>query len=369
MRFFSKTIYEVEPSALGIDITDSNLRAVLLRLSNQNSIRVEAYAEQPIKAGLIEDGLIRNEERLLPIFHDLRKQTKLGIFDTRFIVSGISEQNAFLQVFSVPKMKQEELSQAIKWELEGNIPLALNEVYFDWEEIQPFGGPVDHSDILVAAAPRGVVDSYVHLLESANFTPRALEVESAAIARALIPKNFSPKPILIIDLGASRTNFIIFSGSAIRFTSSLPISGRQMTQAIAQAMSISFDDAEKIKWENGLNKNTKFNKGVSALLLVLDDLIAQVQKYLNYYKSHSFHEHNVSHSISKILLSGGGANLKGMTQYLGSKLKFDVEVGNPWSNILEKPFREIPSLSFEQSLSFTAAIGFALRGLPREKTL
>ncbi len=363
MKLFSKKIYEVDPPAIGLDISDNCMRAVLLNNVGPKQIKVIAYAEQEIQKGLIEDGLIKNSDALMPLFRNLKKKGGLGFLDSKFVVADLPEQNAFLQVFSVPKMNSSEISQAIRWEIEGNIPMSLNEVYFDWQEIEPIGDSIDHIDVMVVAAPKGITESYVSLLESAKFIPKSLEVESSAIARALIPKNFASKPVLIIDFGGSRTGFIIFAGTAIRFTSSLPISGYQMTQAVAQAMNISFEDAEAIKREVGINKSSAYPKAVAAMTAIVDDLVLQIQRYLEYYKNHTFHEHNMAHSISKILLAGGGANLKGLAPYLGSKLKFDVEIGNPWTNILEMPFKELPSLPFELSLSFTTAIGLALSGL------
>ena len=36
-------------------------------------------------------------------------------------------------------------------------------------------------------------------------------------------------------------------------------------------------------------------------------------------------------------------------------------MGNPWVNILPEPLKEVPELSYEKSLSYTAALGLALR--------
>ena len=70
-----------------------------------------------------------------------------------------------------------------------------------------------------------------------------------------------------------------------------------------------------------------------------------------------------SKEAEKIFLCGGGANLKGLTNFLSLELKIPVELGNPWTNILPEPLREVPELPYEKSLAFTTTLGLSLRGI------
>ena len=90
----------------------------------------------------------------------------------------------------------------------------------------------------------------------------------------------------------------------------------------------------------------------------------QIKKCLTYYQTHASHEHVQSSEseIGKILLSGGGAGLLGFCSFLSRELKIRVELGNPWINILSEPIKEVPVLSFGESLRYTTAFGLALRG-------
>jgi len=98
---------------------------------------------------------------------------------------------------------------------------------------------------------------------------------------------------------------------------------------------------------------------------LLTDLTEQIKQYLNYYQSHTSHEHLPPNgkSIKKILLCGRGANLKGITDFISSSLKIQAEIANPWINILPEPLKEIPELSLEESLGYTTALGLALRAV------
>jgi Tfp pilus assembly PilM family ATPase len=100
-----------------------------------------------------------------------------------------------------------------------------------------------------------------------------------------------------------------------------------------------------------------------ALIPPLTDLTEQIKKHINYYESHAGHEHLAGPvpTIQKIILCGGGANLKGIAHFLVGELRKKVGIGNPWVNILPTPFQELPPLSFAESLRYTTAFGLALR--------
>ncbi|PIV64967.1 MAG: hypothetical protein COS09_01975 [Candidatus Nealsonbacteria bacterium CG01_land_8_20_14_3_00_12] len=149
-------------------------------------------------------------------------------------------------------------------------------------------------------------------------------------------------------------------------------------------MGIDLAEAEKLKIKYGLEekiqikikgekieKEKEKGKIFEALVPALVDLIQQIKRYLDYYQTHAFHEHLPPNGkgVSKILLCGGGANLKGLTDFLSLQLKIPTELGNPWINILPEPQKEVRELPFEESLKYTTALGLALRGIKEKLPL
>jgi len=114
---------------------------------------------------------------------------------------------------------------------------------------------------------------------------------------------------------------------------------------------MSLNEAEKIKLKHGL----KGKKVLKATAPLLDDLVKQAKKCIAYYQTHDGR-------IEQVLLCGRGANLKGLSDFISSKLKIPVKLANPWVNILPEPLKEVPGLSFKDSLGYTTALGLALRG-------
>jgi len=116
---------------------------------------------------------------------------------------GLAEKDCFIRL--IPKNGN---AKKIKQEIEANIPLELNKIYYDWRETE-FG-------LFVAAAKRKIVDEQITNLKKTGIIIHTIEPESIATARALIK---TPDSILIIKIASdNQANFIICSNKIVQFT-------------------------------------------------------------------------------------------------------------------------------------------------------
>ena len=367
----------LKSESFGLDISDLSLKIVKLKKRGQ-FFELDSFLEEKIEPGIIKGGEIKDEKKLAEIIRESIKKVKGEKLKTNYVVASLPEEKAFLQVIQMPKIPEEDLKSAVIYEAENYIPTPLEEVYLDYQIIPPVYDHLDHLDILIAALPKKTVDPYLSVLKLAGLRPKVLEIESLAIARALIKDGITTQPILLIDLGATRTSFIIFSGQSLRFTTSIPVSSTSFSEIISKNLGVTLAEAERLKIKHGLEEKVKIKIGeektelkrergriFEALIPTLVDLVQQIKRYLDYYQAHAEHEHLPpdGKGVSKILLCGGGANLKGLCQLLSLELKIPVEIGNPWVNILIKEKKEVAELSFEESLKYTTALGLALRGI------
>lgn len=356
----------LKPEAFGLDISDLSLKIIQLK-KTRNFFDLVSFGETEIKPGIIKGGEIKDEKALIQILKKALTETKGGKLKTKYVVASLPEEKAFLQVIQMPKMKEEELKSAVIYEAENYIPLPIEEVYLDSQIVPPAYNHLDHLDVLITALPKKTVDSYLSSLKKAGLKPVAFEIESQAIARALIKNEITTFPFLLLDLGATRTGFIVFSGYSLRFTSSIPVSSQSFTEIISRNLGVGLPKAEKLKIKYGIRTNatTEGGKVFEAIIPALIDLIEQIKRYLHYYQTHAAHEHLPpgGKGVGKIFLCGGGTNLKGLPEFLTTELKIPVELGNPWINILADPSKGLAELPLERVLGYTTALGLALRGI------
>ncbi|MCP6718437.1 MAG: type IV pilus assembly protein PilM [Patescibacteria group bacterium] len=364
--------FNIKREIFGLDISDLSLKIIQLK-KNKQGLELACFGETKIEPDVIKNGEIKDTNKLARIIETGIRQVKGEKINTKYVITSLPEEKAYLQVIQMPKVPEENLKSAVIYEAENYIPTPLDQVYLDFQIVPSLTDNLDHYDILIAALPKLTVDPYVSSLKLAGLEPVALEIESLAIARAIIENQKAESPVLLIDFGATKTSFIIFSGRALRFTSSISVSSTHFTEIISKALKITINKAEALKIKHGLTGKTNIdNKGKAkgkeqkkifeALIPVLVDLTQQIKKRLEYYRTHASHEHlnPENKEVSKIFLCGGGSNLKGLDELLSMELKIPVEIGNPWINISGKKQIQFEK---EQSLAYTTALGLSLRAM------
>ncbi len=356
-------ILSLKKKGFGLDISDLSIKIASLKKKG-GFLELTSFGEFPVGPGIIEQGEIKREEELIKIIKESLLRIKGQSIETKNVGVSLPEEKSFLEVIRMPFMEKEEIAEAVGYEAENYIPLPLEQVYLDFWPIPLLSSQKqpDYLDVLVVAIPKATVDPYIRVLKGAGLGPIFLETESEAIARALIKDGTTKNWILILDMGATRTGFSVFAGSSLRFICSIPVCGRIFDRMIAKEMKISLTEAEKRKIKQGLGRKNGA-KMFEILIPCLTDLVEQVRNYLNYCYKHVLPKRPSLNgkSVEKILLCGGGANLKGINDFLVEHLAIPVEKANPWTNILTASGKDQPKLSLKDSLRYSTAIGLALR--------
>ena len=244
----------LNPELFSIDINDLFLRIIKLN-KKRGGFKIVSFNEVQIKEGIVKEGVIQDKDALVKIIKLACSTVKGKKLDTKYIIASLPEEKSFSQVIQMPKMTYEELESAVPFEAENYIPLAIDKVYLDFQIIDNSNSKhnnQNHLDLLINVMPKHIVDAYVSCFKNAGLIPSILEVESQAIVKALLKNNKESTSCIFIDFGQTKTSLIIFSGNSIRFTSSIPISSQQLTDAISRGLGISYQDAENLKVKHGL---------------------------------------------------------------------------------------------------------------------
>jgi type IV pilus assembly protein PilM len=354
MSFLNKNIISLEPKFFGIDIGDSYVKIFQLEREGKKD-KIRSFACAKIKKGSTENGkIIEKEEIILSIKEALEKASPKKV-STKKVICSLPESKVFLRIINIPKIEESEAYEAIKWEMEANIPLPIDSVYFDWQFID--SETKNKQKVLTVAVHKEVVDVLSEILEKVGLEPYIFEVESIATARSLISEDENKESLdLIVDLGNTKTSFIVVENGVPCFTSGIPFSSEVISDAISKGLNINEVQTEKIKNDYGIENPLKDNPILNSVKSVLENLAKEIENTADFY-SNSLQK---SKSINRIILSGTGANLKGIIPYLAKRLRKEVEMGDPWTNL--NLGNELPIINQEDSIKFSTAIGLALRG-------
>lgn len=357
-------VLSLNPEFFGLEISDFSIKTLFLR-KRRNALKAINFSKIKIPSGIVQEGEIKDEERLASL---IKEAIKKGKIKTKYVVTSLPENKIFLEMIQMPKLSEEELKSAIVFEAENYIPLPLEEIILDFQIVGPVYEDSQKLNVLLVACPKKIANSYLTTLKLAGLFPLAFESEAFAITRALIKKEKEESPVLLIDFGATKSTFIISSGKIPKCSFTSPLSAHTLTEVISKNLNISLEEAEKLKVNYGLEEKIKMEirnhetilihergKIFEALIPALVDFIQQVKKYLYYWETHPiYHNSSMERKVSKIILCGGGANLKGLSDFLSLELKLPVELGNPWINITKEPSTKLKNFN---SLEYTVVLG------------
>ena len=360
MSFLNKKICSNSSSIFGLDLSDLSVKLIKFE-NNGVEEKIVSYGCVSLPVGAVSDGEIKKKEQIVVAIKKLFETSGPKKIKTKKVICSLPETKAFLRIISIPKMNDNEIGEAVKWEMEANIPLPLEQVYYDWQIVtEALTTEKNKINLLVVAVSKTTVDETIEVIEMAGLEVVGLEIESIAQSRSLLCCDDYKKTVLIVDIGDRRTSFSISKEGVPCFTSSVPLSGQSLSDVIAKGMGISFEEAEKIKLTHGIGCDPKNDSLFKLVEPVLESFSQEIERSINFYLSGLGYSKN----IDKIIICGGGANTKGIVPYLSKKLGREIQPGNPWSNV--NLGKKLPIIEKSQSLQYSTAIGLALKALQYE---
>ena len=352
MGFWNKNIINSGDEYLSLDISGSSIKVFQLERS-KSSDKVRSFGIKEIPPGCVENGKIINQEKVIATIKELLNTAGPKKINTRKVICSLPESKVFLHEVVIPEMSEEEAVEAVKWEIEASIPLSVDQVYYDWQFLEKKGGK---QNVLTTSIARDFSDELCSILEKCGLEVYCLEMESIAIARSLVPKTAKKEEIfLIVDIGATKTSFIVSEGNVPYFTSSIPFSSSAISDEISNRLGLEKSEAERVKISEGVENSEGKNSILNSINPLLESLAVEIEKTIDFYQSMP---NNNLQSV-KILLVGGGANFKGLLSYLKSKLSWEVFIGNPWINL--NLGKNLPAISQTDTVRFAVSIGLAMR--------
>lgn len=180
-------------------------------------------------------------------------------------------------------------------------------------------------------------------VDRAGLKPVDLILEPLASAEAVLTDEEKEAGVVLVDIGGGTTDIAIFHDHLIRHTAVIPFGGNVITEDIKEGCNIIRSQAEllKIKFGSALSKQMRDNEIVSIPGLrgrepkeiSVKNLAAIIQARMEEIIEHVYYEIKTSGYEKKlgggIVVTGGGAQLKHVTQLIEYITGMDTRIGYP----------------------------------------
>ena len=270
--------------------------------------------------------------------------TKAGI--------SIPFSSSLISLVSMPALEKNKLAVMIPIEARKYIPVPISEVMLDWFIVpseEKYSSFVDDTDVtrddkdesskkievLLVAIHNSTLNKYNEIVQATKLDVGFFEIEVFSAIRAVVERSITP--VIVLDMGASATKLYIVEYGVAKASHVISGGSQDITQTISRSLSISISKAEEIKRDFGINQdplnaneNTTSSKEI--ITLGLDRVFRESNKVLLQYQQ------KYNKNIGNIILTGGGATMKGIIPF--AKTHFDVEVS------LSNPFSKVESPAF-----------------------
>jgi len=334
----------------GIDISASGVKAVRLFEGTQGLI-LASYSEVRFPSGAYANGEITDHDAVSTAVSTVAKMAGISAAN-----AALPESKSFLFETIVSGGNASEWRVAIEQGLDELVPLPPQETAFDIIEV----GKEGRSDTRIAGVgfAERVVNDTLSVFDQANIAVHAIEGETFAMARALLPKG-DDSTMLIIDIGRTTTKIAVVAKRIPRFATTIGIGGHALTLAVQKYFGVTESEARRVKAERGIVPASGNDDYLAAMLSTVSAIRDEISTRLNYWQDRATqivgHE-PVSHGI----LVGGNASVRGLPEYLEGTLQIPIATGDVFTNLASRD-TWVPSIDYTESLAYATAIGLALR--------
>ena len=352
---------------IGVDIGTSTIKVAQFK-RDKNTLSLVNFGVTPTPEGCIENGKIVKGDIISEALGSL---LSLHSFVGKRVSASVSGQLVTVRQITVDDIPRQPLDDIVKWEMEKHISYPIEDAVFDYQVLSRShtGDGGIKANCLVAAAPLEIVNALVGVIRKTHLEPVFIEVEPFAELRLVDYVSYKrpdldAKTIVMVNIGSTITSVNVADQSVIRLTRMIPFGGARISQAIASTLGITIGRAEELKRESvnmdpqaNLEAGTEADRATSAALPIIDELVLEIRRSLNYYTTR-FESDRPLH----LILSGGTANLKGVADYIEVSTGFTVEI----NRLLLDVAKYDPSMFAESYLSemapmFSVATGLSLR--------
>lgn len=320
---------------VGLKIGASQLAAA--RVSNNGVVELQQVAREPLAAGIVVGGELRDPEALgdaLKAFFAKHKLPKRGVR------LGIASNRIGVRIIDIVGVAEEkQLANAVQFRAQEALPIPLDEAVLDYrlldESVDDQGET--HKRVLLVVAYRELIERYDSACRKAGIALAGIDLEAFALLRALgAPADREGSALVAIAIGHDRSTFAVSDGRICEFTRVVEWGGSSLNVALARAFDSTPSEVEALK--KGLSLETNWvSEDLSAeeSAIALDAVRRQVQSFSReLVSSLQFYQNQPgSLGIGEIVITGGTAELPGLAGEIERLIGVRVRIGNPLARL------------------------------------
>lgn len=314
--------------------------------------RVYRKVTIPTPEGVINDGVVTPT----PEYIDSLKRAIVGNkMKAKQVVFTITSGRIASREVLIPFVKENRIDDVVTANASEYFPVDLSQYELASNILGVVGEEKGSKQykLLVMAAPKALLENYADLAKALKLELAAIDYAGNSVYQVAKDK-VAHETSLVVKIDERSTLVMAVQNSVLTFTRSVPYGVEEAIQTVMDSTRwANTDTVLEAMDAMSMNDCTTFPEIVEAL----EPVSGGISRVIDYYASH-----NMDAPIEKIYITGIGADIKGMTEFLNNEISFPIE-----------PLRQIEGWKLEQSFrtqfygGYVACVGAAAAPLGFKK--
>lgn len=308
-----------------VDLGGRTTKAVVLERRGENlALTRFALIDAPIYEKKISTELLT--EHLRAVAQALGSQTKL-------VTLAIGLDDTVVRQVELPQIPVDEMRLVLKNNTKGYLQQDMPNHAFDCHIFPPKApgknaeapkaGTIPKLKVLVAGMKQQLVDELQKAIRDAGLTPDHIMPGLIGPVNAFelaFPEAFANESVALVDVGFKHSSVCVVDRGELVLSRVVNIGGDRLTTGLAEAMNITYAEAEGIKV--GMAPEVQ-----STLEVQVQPLGRELRASLDFF------EHQQDRPISQVYVTGGSARSEMILQMLHAELIADCKAWNPTTSL------------------------------------
>jgi len=320
-----------------VDFGHYSLKAAHCR-GKESKIKVLDCGQKRLPQGAIVNGRIDDisqvSRHLGELFDSLNGKPGKVIF-----TPAVGQE--FVRKVEIPHMPEDELEEALRWEVEEYLNLPPERVASDFLILEE---QEDILEVLLVVLPLDVLEVYEEVFNRLKIKPQVANAQELSLISLLSFQERLENPSVIVNIGAENTRITIANKDEFYLSRTVEQGGSDYTQ-IFKDEDTTWEEAENTKFKTELPLRVEAEEAMDVDLMVsgmadsqrvagrmrelAEELAEEITRSIEYYR-----DRHTGQGLENIYVTGGGFRLINLQEFL------EEEVGQVLTRI--EPFHTIP---------------------------
>lgn len=338
--FMNRAAKKVRNQMMAVDLGTRTTKAVLMERRGE-VLALSRYA-------LLDAPIYEKKFSAELLSEHLHSVTEALGGTTKFVTLAVGLDDAVVRQVELPQIPVNEMRLVLKNNTKGYLQQDLPNHVFDCHIFPPKaaavpGKPADSAKpsgipklkVIVAGAKQQLIVDFQTAIKDAGLTADCIVPGIVGPLNAFemaMPQVFANDSVALVDIGFKHSSVCILDHGELVLIRVVNIGGDKLTAGLAEAMNITYADAEGVKV--GIVPKDKSEPGGESAVIdeqvaALDAQVAPLGRELR--ASLDFFEHQQDRPVSQVYVSGGAARSEMFLEMLRAEMVADCKTWNPVS--------------------------------------